>query len=169
MNIYLIGFMGSGKSSLGVQLGEKINRPYFDLDNRIEEKEGKSISEIFTDKGEDYFRKIEQNILFSYSSNSKSVISLGGGACCNDLSWNFLDQNGLIIYLKVSEGTLFERLKQNRSKRPLIANLSDEDLKKVISEKLKDRLSYYERAHFTFDSESTSLDFLVKHIEAFLL
>ncbi len=168
MNIYLIGFMGSGKSSLGKKLASRLDREFVDLDKLIEEKENKSITDIFDEKGEDYFRKVEQSNLFSLPSSREAVVALGGGACCNDLSWNFLDQNGLIIYLKEKEEILLGRLRQNRSQRPLIAHLENEELKAFVKDKVKERSEYYDRAHFVFEKEKTSMDFLVDQIHQFL-
>lgn len=168
MNVYLIGFMASGKTSLGKKIAGKLDRTFIDLDQKIEEKEGISITQIFKEKGETHFRKLEQDVLFSLPSQMAAVISLGGGTPCHDLNWSFLDQNGLIIYLKEEEATLLGRLRQNRSDRPLIANLSDAELKTFVHEKLNERSTYYERAHFTFEKDKTSLDFLINQIQAFL-
>ena len=168
MNIFLIGFMGSGKSSLGKKLSTRLDRDFVDLDSLIEEREGKSISSIFSEKGEAYFRKVESEILHSLNVDKQSVVSLGGGACCSDENWNFLENNGLIIYLKEKPEVLLGRLRVNKSKRPLIANLDDNDLTNFIQEKLDERSIYYEKAHFIYEKEKCSFAFLVKQIENYV-
>ena len=160
--------MGSGKSKLGKKLASKLNKGFIDLDSQIEEREGLSVSEIFNQKSEEHFRKTEQEELLKLGSEKQAVISLGGGACCNDLSWAFLEQNGLVIYIKEPIEILYGRLKQNRSRRPLIASLDDESLRDFIEKKLEERLTYYKKAHFTYEQERTSLPFLVKQIEDYL-
>jgi len=168
MNVFLIGFMGSGKTSLGKKIANKLNRTFIDLDDLIEGKEGKSISELFSEKGENYFRQIEKSVLLSQSKDKEVVVSLGGGACCNEESWKFMENNGLIIYLKEKPEILFGRLKQNKNQRPLIAHLPDEDLKEFIDKKLSERSIYYDKAHFVYEKDKSSFKFLVKQINDFL-
>jgi len=165
MNIFLIGFMGSGKSSLGKKLSTRLNREFIDSDSLIEEREGKSISSIFSENGEVYFREIEREVLHGLNADKQSVVSLGGGACCSDENWNFLENNGLIIYLKEKPQVLLGRLRINKNERPLIANLDDNDLSNFIHEKLDERSAYYEKAHFIYEKEKSSFAFLVKQIE----
>lgn len=168
MNVFLIGFMGSGKSKLGKRLAGSLNLDYVDLDDEIEKREGRSITEIFASDGEASFRLIEQKVLFDFYADKNVVISLGGGTCCNDSSWKFLEENGLIIYLKEPEEVLYGRLKTARAGRPLIANLNDEELRTFISKKLEERSAYYEKAHFIFEKEKSTYGFLVKQIETYL-
>jgi len=168
MNVFLIGFMGSGKTALGRKLSKKLNRDFIDLDNLIGEKEGRSVSEIFSEKGEDYFRNVEKSTVLRLTRDKNAVVSLGGGACCNNESWNFLKNNGLIIYLKEKPEVLLGRLRVNKSERPLIADLDDKDLKNFIDEKLAERSTYYEKAHFIYEKEKSSFDFLVRQIEEYV-
>jgi shikimate kinase len=168
MNIFLVGFMGSGKSSLGKKLASRLNRPFVDLDKLIEEKEGISISAIFTFKGEEYFRNLEKKILHELPSDLNAVISLGGGASCNEDSLHFIKESGLSIYLKEKVDVLYGRLKLNKVNRPLIAQLDDKALKEFITEKLEERSVFYERAHFIYEKDRTSFTFLVKQIEDYL-
>lgn len=168
MNVFLIGFMGSGKSKLGKKLASRLDIPFLDLDELIENEENMTISQIFNLKGEAYFREVEKTMLFKHFSKMNVLLSLGGGACCNELSWKFLEQNGPIIYVKEPVEILFGRLKTDKVKRPLIANLSDEELKFFIDKKLDERSVFYDKAHFIFEKEKTTLDFLVNQIKNYL-
>lgn len=168
MNVFLIGFMGSGKSKLGKKLASRLDMPFLDLDELIENEENMTISQIFNLKGEAFFREAEKSVLFRHFSERNILLSLGGGACCNDSSWKFLEQNGLIIYVKEPVGILFGRLKKERSNRPLIAHLTEDELKSFIGKKLKERSVFYEKAHFIYEKEKSSLDFLVNQIKNYL-
>lgn len=168
MNVFLVGFMGSGKSKLGKKLASRLELPFLDLDELIENEENMTISQIFNSKGEAYFRESERTNLFKFYAEKKVLLSLGGGACCNESSWKFLEENGLIIYIKEPSGILYGRLKKEKSKRPLIANLADGELKEYIDQKLEERSIFYERAHFIYEKEKSSLDFLVNQIRNYL-
>ena len=168
MNIFVLGFMGSGKSSLGERLANRLGRDFVDLDKLIEEKEGKSISEIFSEKGETYFREIETKTLNDLKSESECVVSLGGGAPCSELNLSFIGSNGMSIYIKEPEDILFGRLRDKKQDRPLIANLSDDELRHFISDKLSEREKFYNRADFTYEKRITSWSFLITQIEHYL-
>ena len=131
MKIILLGYMGSGKTTIGIQLAKKLYLNFTDLDEFIEEKEQKSIKEIFDQKGEIYFRKIEHNYLKQFIKENESyVLSLGGGTPCyaGNLDLILHDKNNLSFYLRGSISTLFKRLSENKFKRPLINDLSDNQL-----------------------------------------
>ena len=118
--IYLIGSMGSGKSSIGKLLAKKLDIPYYDLDKTIESDEKMSISKIFDTYDEKYFRKLESAALEKYSKYDKFVISTGGGCILNENNQKIL-KSGLVIYLKINLDAQYERIK-NRSHRPLLNN-----------------------------------------------
>tara|TARA_B100001113_G_scaffold61208_1_gene46596 strand:- start:1409 stop:1918 length:510 start_codon:yes stop_codon:yes gene_type:complete len=118
--IYLVGSMGSGKSSIGKLLAKKLNFPYYDLDKIIESNEKMSISKIFDTHDEKYFRKLESAALEKHSKHDKFVISTGGGCILDENNKKIL-KNGLVIYLKISLDAQYERIK-NRSHRPLLNN-----------------------------------------------
>ena len=168
MKVFLVGFMGSGKSSLGTKLAARLDLTFIDLDVLIETQENQTISQIFSQKGEGYFREMEQKCLFSLSAEVNTVVSLGGGAACNDAGWNFIKENGLVIYVKESPEILFGRLRKLKSNRPLISALNDEQLKAFIEEKLKERSLFYEKADFIYEKEKSSYAFLVSQIENYL-
>ena len=136
MKIILLGYMGSGKTTIGIQLAKKLYLNFTDLDEFIEEKEQKSIKEIFKQKGEIYFRKIEHKYLKQFINENESyVLSLGGGTPCyaGNLDLILHDKNNLSFYLRGSISTLFKRLSENKFKRPLINDLSDNQLNRIYS------------------------------------
>ena len=144
MRIYLIGFMGSGKSSLGKILAHKLNYAFVDLDDIIEEKAEKKITDIFKDDGEQAFRSIEQECLAKTFSFTNTVIATGGGTPCFFDNMEMMNQNGISVYLKFSSGILASRLFDNPGERPLLAqHKSKQDLKNYIDSLLKDREQFY--------------------------
>ena len=151
MNIYLLGYMGSGKSTLGKLLASKINCEFLDFDSFITEKEGMSISEIFQQKGEIYFRKKEMiylQELVQESSDSTKVIALGGGTPCYGNSMEVLNaSNGITVYLNVSFKALSERLWKEKTERPLVASKSSYDeLEDFVRKHLFERSYFYNQA-----------------------
>ena len=131
--IFLIGPMGSGKSTMGRLLAKKLGLPYFDLDKLIEDQEKMSISDIFQKHNEKYFRDLESITLKQYSEESNFVISTGGGCVLRDQNLNIL-RKGLVIYLKISIETQFERVK-NRTHRPLLKKVTKDTLVQLDKER----------------------------------
>ena len=131
--IYLVGAMGSGKSTMGRLLAKKLGLPYYDLDKLIEDQEKMSISDIFQKHNEKYFRDLESITLKQYSEESNFVISTGGGCVLRDQNLYIL-RKGLVIYLKISIETQFERVK-NRTHRPLLNNVTKDTLVQLDKER----------------------------------
>ena len=146
--IVLLGYMGCGKSTIANILSKTINIPFVDLDKIIEEKTNLTINQIFEQHGEIYFRKLEHDVFVELlNSPDNSIIGLGGGTPCYANNHELLKgDNVLSIYLKASIETLFERLVSNKSKRPLIADKTDEEMKEFIAKHLFDRSFYYNHA-----------------------
>jgi shikimate kinase len=146
--IVLLGYMGCGKSTIANILSKTINIPFVDLDKIIEEKTNLTINQIFEQYGEIYFRKLEHDVFVELlNSPDNSIIGLGGGTPCYANNHELLKgDNVLSIYLKASIKTLFERLVSNKSKRPLIADKTDEEMKEFIAKHLFDRSFYYNHA-----------------------
>ena len=144
--IFLVGMTGSGKSYFSKQLAESLCCNAFDLDDVIELNEKKTISQIFSDDGEEYFRNIEAKILRSFATEKNFVLATGGGAPCfhNNMQW--MNENGLTVWLNEKIEVLVERLKQEKQQRPLIKNLSDDELKNFLSNKLAERKPFYGQA-----------------------
>lgn len=151
MRIYLLGFMGSGKSTFGKKLSGKLGYTLMDIDQVMEVIEKKTVAEIFSEKGEEYFRRLEADILHSSVLHKNAVISCGGGTPCYFDNMDWMNDRGLTVYLKMQPEILYGRLKERKTKRPLIANLSDPELKDYIFQKLSEREIYYLKAKMILD------------------
>ncbi|MCJ7449823.1 MAG: shikimate kinase [Bacteroidales bacterium] len=150
--VYIIGFMGSGKSTAGKKLAGKLGWAFIDLDKKIEEKSGKTISRIFSSDGEDFFRKIEAEVLKSMKNQTETVISTGGGTPCYGDNMDFMLKTGVTIYLKRTPAQLKKRLAESSGKRPLIQDIPDEQLLNFIEEKLVYREKWYNKAKISIES-----------------
>ena len=157
--IFLIGYMGSGKTVVGRSLSKSINYNFYDLDKFIELNEKKSISEIFTLKNEVYFREIESKYLNQLISiKEKKIISTGGGTPCYSNNIELINNNSVSIYLKASVDTLVKRLKDAQINRPLISHLKDtNELKDFISKHLFERNYFYEKAKIKIKTDDLKL------------
>ncbi len=143
MRIFLLGFMGSGKSYWGKKLSVSLGLPCFDLDKEIEKKEGLSITAIFDAYGEDRFRQLEAHYLRILSRDEDLLLSCGGGTPCFAENMEFMNNNGTTLWLDVPVAVMVNRLKRNKHKRPLLKNLNDRELKSFVETKLEERKSYY--------------------------
>lgn len=146
MNIYLIGFMGSGKSFTGQQLAAALHLPFVDLDERIEQTEKRSIAQVFESEGESYFRAIEAQVLRATLADDPAVISCGGGTPCFYQNMEWINTHGLSIYLKASVPLLAKRLKKGQEHRPLIRGFNEMELEAYIAERLEQRELFYGQA-----------------------
>jgi len=157
--------MGSGKSYWGRKLSEKLNLPFFDLDEQVVSHEGKSISEIFTVHGEEYFRLQEKNTLHLLTESHDSfIMATGGGTPCYFNNIEYMHLSGTTIWINTSQDELFKRLILEKEKRPLISELTDEQLQGFISKKYSDRRIYYEQADMIIDDETLDLDKLIQKV-----
>ncbi|MFI0427858.1 shikimate kinase [Mariniflexile sp. HMF6888] len=168
MIVILIGYMASGKSTLGRILAKKLDYGFLDLDDYIEEKENSTISDIFKSKGEIHFRKLETHYLKELlSSKSKLVLSLGGGTPCysNNMDIILKANNVKSIYLKASIPTLIARLKNEKSKRPLIAHIETDDLlAEFIGKHLFERSQFYSLAHVTITTDNKPENNIIEEV-----
>lgn len=156
--IVLVGYMGSGKTEIGKLLAKSIALPFFDLDFLIEKELQKTVSEIFLEKGEIYFRKIEHELLIQQIQKKESfVLSLGGGAPCYANNHLVLqDENVVSIYLKASVPTLVERISINKAKRPLIKDLEEAEMSEFIAKHLFERSFYYNQCKHVISVDDKS-------------
>ena len=154
MLVFLIGYMGSGKSTVGRKLASGLSYSFIDLDKFIENKIGKSIAEIFESQGEDAFREIEKNSLIELGNHRNTIISCGGGTPCFFDNMLWMKRLGTTIYLQMSPASLMHRLKQGASSRPLLKGKTDEDLLDYIVSSLAIREKFYLDAHITMKAES---------------
>jgi shikimate kinase len=165
MKIYLIGFMGSGKTHWGHQLSQKLSLPFFDTDEQIVNSEGQSINEIFERFGEEYFRLKEKGILHIITeSHSSFVMACGGGLPCYFNNIDYMNQSGTTVWLNTPLSTLFQRLLKEKDKRPLLKDLSDDQLRSFIIKKYADRKIYYEQAEVVVEDEEISLDHFIEKL-----
>ena len=158
--ISLTGMMGSGKTSIGKLLAKKINLPFYDSDENIEDKLSLKISEIFETYGEILFREQEEKICIDILKKEKFVMALGGGAITNEGIRDSIAKNSLLIYLKTDENILFERLKNDKS-RPL---LKGTNLKKQINSILKDREKFYSESNIIIENNVNDIEAVVEEI-----
>lgn len=158
--ICLTGMMGSGKSTTGKLLSQKLNTEFFDIDSLIEENEGMKISEIFKQKGENYFREIEKTVISSVLRNENQIISLGGGAFENKYIRELLLENSIVIYLKTLPETIFERIKNDTSRPLLCDNMSVIKIEEI----LKNREQNYKSATITINTDNKSPNEIVEEV-----
>lgn len=158
--ISLTGMMGSGKTSIGKLLAKKINLPFYDSDEDIEDKLSLKISEIFETYGEILFREQEEKICIDILKKEKFVLALGGGAITNIGIRDSIAKNSLLIYLKTDENILFERLKNDKS-RPL---LKGTNLKKQINSILEDREKLYSESNIIIENNVNDIEAVVEEI-----
>lgn len=149
VHIFLTGFMGSGKSSLGKNLAALLKWHFKDLDRSIEEKEGLKITQIFEQKGENYFRaKEKETLLVLCKLKHASVISLGGGSIVDPENLKIVKEHGTLIYLQLTPAALFSRLKTQSSERPLLRGLSEQEMQRKILSLLQSREKQYLQADY---------------------
>jgi len=164
MKIFLIGFMGSGKTTIGRRLVERIGFDFVDTDCFIEMQQGLTVSEIFTRRGEAVFREMERNILSEIQKLEFAVISTGGGMPCYKDNIDVMLASGKVVYLKTSPQTLTRRLLRSHTERPLIKGKTEKELQQYIVEKLSEREPFYHRAHIVVQTENFSMDDLLRSI-----
>ena len=164
MNIVLTGFMGTGKSLVGKKLAKRLEMSYVDTDELIENREKAKISQIFQEKGEDYFRRIESKIIKEVSSLDRYVISTGGGAILKKENLAALRSKGLIICLSANPKEILKRTSKSQN-RPL---LKSKDRQRKVFDLLKTRRPFYEKADFEVDTSELTTTEAVERIEDFL-
>jgi shikimate kinase len=166
VKIVLLGYMASGKSSIGKKLSKKLPMRFIDLDEYIIDKEKMSISEIFKEKGEIYFRLIENKYLKEIlSENDNFILSLGGGTPCYANNMEEINKKDTIsIYLQGTIATIVERLMKNKTERPLIASLSDEKIPEFVAKHLFERRFFYDQAKMTVKIDNKSKKKVTKEL-----
>jgi shikimate kinase len=165
MRIFLIGFMGSGKSTLGKQVARKLGFSFVDQDEYIERKTGVSVGEYFSRFGESAFRALEHESLKELIAIDNVVIATGGGAPCFHSNIDIMNENGIAIYLKLRPEVLKSRLKNAQNERPLIKGKSELELLEYIKAKLLERDPYYSKAKHIIESIDLKAEDLVQLIK----
>ena len=149
MRIFLVGFMGSGKSHWGGRWAVASGFDFIDLDEVIEAKSGKTISDIFEQEGEEPFRKTESDELRLLSGREKVIISCGGGTPCFHGNMDWMNEAGITVYLSSTPKMLFDNIMKDSVKRPLVKDVNDAEILYFVEKKLKERAPFYERAQIT--------------------
>jgi shikimate kinase len=163
--IFLIGFMGSGKSTAGRKLASQLNWSFIDLDEKVQKMEGMKIPDIFSLKGEPYFRKLEAKALQELKSVKETVISTGGGTPCFADNMDFMMSSGLTVYIRMTPLNLKKRLEGSVEGRPLLKEVDMKDLQEYITSKLAEREKWYSRAEIVIDVVNNDLPDLLSLIK----
>lgn len=164
--IFLIGFMGSGKTTMGKKLANRLERKFVDLDHIIVDRTGMSIPEYFKLHGEAKFRELEREVLME-QQDPQTVVSTGGGSPCYFDSMDWILDNGLALYLHLTPKALYMRLRQSDiSKRPALKGFTGDELLAFIEEKLAGREPFYNRAHIKIDHLNSNANNICQIIEA---
>jgi len=161
--LFLLGFMGSGKTSIGEMVAANEGMNFIDLDEYIEKRHNKSIAAIFETSGEKKFREYEHQALKIVSGQGNCVIATGGGTPCFYNNMDIINQKGISVYLKLSRKSLFERLRYDNKKRPLL-HQSQTNLQQYIERTLDLREKYYQRANKTIDTDSLSKEIVCQKV-----
>ncbi len=165
LKVFLIGFMGCGKTHWGRQLAETLEIPFFDLDEKLSEKEGKTINQIFEDEGEEYFRLLEKDALHLLTESHEAfIMACGGGTPCFYNNIDYMNAQGKTVWINCSVECLHKRLVKERGTRPLLKELSDNDLRSYIIKKFGDRKIFYQQAGLIIKEEEVSLQELADRI-----
>lgn len=167
--IFLIGFMAAGKTSLGRFAARRLGCDFIDLDNYIENRYRKSISQLFAEEGETRFREIERNMLREVGEFNNVLIATGGGTPCFYDNMAFMNEHGITVFLTSSVDVICHRLLIAKVKRPLVEKCPPEELPTMITTMLENRLPYYTQAQYTFPSDeyekATVLALATKELE----
>ena len=149
--IFIIGYMGAGKTTVGKALAKELNIEFYDLDWYIEARMRKTVKQIFDEQGEEGFRRIEKNMLHEVGEFENVIVSCGGGTPCFFDNMEFMNQQGETVYLKATPEVLYGHLKMGKTVRPLLLNKTPEEVQVFIKEQLQKRESFYKKAKHTLD------------------
>lgn len=166
MRIFLIGFMGSGKTTWGRQLAESLQLQFVDLDAEIEQKEGKKISELFHLHGEIFFRRLEASCLRECVLKDDFVMACGGGTPCFHDNMALLNTRGITIWLNPPVEVLVERLAQDNGVRPLLKEMDADQRRSYIVATLAQRKEYYQQAKLAVDTSQLNIEYLIHEIKS---
>ena len=150
IRIFLTGYMGAGKTTLGKALARELHVPFIDLDWYIEERFHKAVGELFTERGESGFRELEKSMLHEVGEFEDVVISTGGGAPCFFDNMEYMNRVGTTVFLDVDPKVLFRRLRVAKQQRPILQGKEDDELFDFIIQALEKRSSFYRQAKYIF-------------------
>ena len=159
MKVFVVGYMASGKSTFGKALADKLDTLFIDLDKYIENQTGKSIQEIFLTEGEEHFRKLEKEMLYkAVEENPDAVISCGGGTPCFFDNMNFINDQGISVFMETSIPVLISRLVEESESRPLIAGKTEDVIRQMVLSQLCDRLPVYMEAKLKWSGDDLNTE-----------
>ncbi len=164
MKVFLVGFMGSGKTTIGKKLANYLKCDFIDLDKLIETKVGMSIVQYFELHGESAFRDLEREVLQKTDFPENVIIATGGGAPCFGDNMSWMNENGLVAYLSLSAKALASRLENSKTDRPLIRNLKGDELEGFISTKLAEREPFYNQSKFVVSASDLTAERLAFYL-----
>ena len=167
--IVLVGFPGSGKSTVGRRLASRLSLPFYDTDSYFETKYHITVSDFFSKYGEDFFRICEKSVLEELLSLPPCVIATGGGLPCHGDAMQLINESALSVYIKLSQKSLFDRLLHSKKVRPLLFGKTSEELLAYIEETLLQREVFYSRATICVKGENMDVDALVNSLQRLLL
>ena len=159
-HIFLIGFMGSGKTYWGRKWADISGLDFVDLDEIVEKEEGRTIADIFAKDGEEHFRNLETNALKKITVKEKVIVACGGGTPCFNDNISWMNKNGISVYLQSSPERILKRLESEKEKRPLIKNQRAEELLFYITEKIKEREIFYKQAKIIVNVDDLNQNYL---------
>ena len=148
MLIFIIGYMGAGKTTFGKKLASQLSYRFYDLDELIEMRHGKSITSIFNDLSEEGFREIEREILLEHLDDQNTVIATGGGTPCFFDNMELMNQKGITVFLDIEVETIVERILNDSKLRPLLQNIPENERFSFITRHLEERKTYYQKAKY---------------------
>ena len=151
--IFLIGYMGAGKTTVGKVLSRQLELSFIDLDHYIEGRYHKTVGQLFAEKGEDAFRDIERRMLREVAAFEDVLVSTGGGAPCFFDNMEFMNRAGKTVFLDVHPDVLFRRLRVAKQQRPILQGKEDDELKTFIIQALEKRAPFYHQAHYIFNAD----------------
>ena len=165
MKLFIIGYMGAGKTTVGKELSELLKQPFIDLDHEIETLEGKSVTDIFIDKGEEYFRELEANSLRDITRNQSSfIMATGGGTPCYHQNIEWMLESGKVVWLMASVKTILDRI-ENTGTRPLLTGQSSSDIRKFMHQQLKYRRPFYRKAHYAVRANGSAKSIAIRVVK----
>jgi shikimate kinase len=166
MRIFIIGYMGAGKSTIGKRLAKKLAMPFVDLDDAFEAKYRYSIPRFFDHFGEEKFREFENECLKEIIRDyANAVISTGGGTACFNDNISLMNEEGTTVYIKMHSKSLTERLNRARRLRPVVRDIQNDDMQEFVKEQLQERSIYYEQAKITIKGESLDIGELIRSLD----
>ena len=168
MLLFLIGYMGCGKSSIGRPLAKRLGLKFVDMDAEIERRCGVSVQQFFADRGEEAFRRLERELLRELTSAEDTVVATGGGVPCFFDNMELMNGAGVTVYFKLAPEKLAARLEHGKAKRPLLRGKSQRELVEYIRENLERREPFYSRARLIVACDSMSDEYVARHVEMYL-